>query len=87
VVWGGWQLHQRGTWFVCLQHNRVRLVSAATPHIFILLLLLLLLLLLCRQVFGCGHYYCDDCAQQALSAPKPTCPYCRKAITRRNVFR
>jgi hypothetical protein len=39
------------------------------------------------QVFACGHYYCDDCAQQALSVPKPTCPYCRKAITRTGVFR
>jgi hypothetical protein len=39
------------------------------------------------QVFGCGHYYCDGCAQQALSVPKPTCPYCRKPITRSGAFR
>jgi hypothetical protein len=42
---------------------------------------------LCVQVFPCGHYFCDACAQQQLAAASPSCPYCRKHVTKSGVFR
>jgi hypothetical protein len=42
---------------------------------------------LCLQVFPCGHYFCDGCAQQQLAAASPSCPYCRKHVTKAGVFR
>jgi hypothetical protein len=39
------------------------------------------------QVFPCGHYFCDGCAQQQLAAASPSCPYCRKHVTKAGVFR
>jgi hypothetical protein len=38
-------------------------------------------------VFPCGHYFCDACAQQQLAAASPSCPYCRKHVTKTGVFR